>query len=693
MGTNVTRALSLLSIAVVLAWASGADADTRGITVQLRASDDANAPVTETVKLYGSSHALVIGIDKYTGGWPRLSNAVNDARAVAEELDRQGFDVTLKTDLTATRLDQSLKEFFAIKGSDPNARLLLWYAGHGHTLRNEGYLVPADAPPASSSRFLVNAIPMRSFGTLVRFAQSKHVLAVFDSCFSGTVFTARAGALPAAITKKTTKPVRQFLTSGDAGQQVRDDGSFRKLFLRALRGEERADANLDGYLTGEELGLFLSQEVATLTEAAQTPKHGKLHDVEFNQGDFVFVLPSGSTPSVSGSTGSASSGGMTAEMMFWASIKDSKNPASFEAYLSQYPRGTFAALARVRIAELKTSQVASLPATPSFQVAPMDEEMVTAKTAYVRAMPSTTSSKVGRLNAGTKVDVTGKATVSGATWYRVAMAGSRTGYVFGTLLTEIAVSPQPSPAPSRVQPAVGVYPTKPRYAPGDTFKDCRECPEMVVVPAGSFRMGDLNGGGGDDEKPVHRVTIKNTFAVGKFEVTQAEWQAVMGSNPSRYKGSRYPVEQVNWNGAKEFVRKLSAKTGKTYRLLSEAEWEYTARAGSSTKYPWGNGINSSQAKFNSRDGTVPVGSYRPNAFGVYDTVGNVWEWVEDYWHDNYNGAPTNGSVWTIRDRWHRRVLRGGSWYSFPWDVRSAFRNRYSYPGKGKNNGFRVARTF
>ena len=323
----------------------------------------------------------------------------------------------------------------------------------------------------------------------------------------------------------------------------------------------------------------------------------------------------------------------------------------------------------------------------------LDEEMVTAKTAYVRAMPSTTSSKVGRLNAGTKVDVTGKATVSGATWYRVAMAGSRTGYVFGTLLTEIAVSPQPSPAPSRVQPAVGVYPTKPRYAPGDTFKDCRECPEMVVVPAGSFRMGDLNGGGGDDEKPVHRVTIKNTFAVGKFEVTQAEWQAVMGSNPSRYKGSRYPVEQVNWNGAKEFVRKLSAKTGKTYRLLSEAEWEYTARAGSSTKYPWGNGINSSQAKFNSRDGTVPVGSYRPNAFGVYDTVGNVWEWVEDYWHDNYNGAPTNGSVWTIRDRWHRRVLRGGSWYSFPWDVRSAFRNRYSYPGKGKNNGFRVARTF
>ena len=595
------RVLAALAFAWGLGLAVAASADTRGISVQLRASDDANAPVTETVKLYGSSHALVIGIDRYTGGWPRLSNAVNDARAVAEELDRQGFQVTLKTDLTATRLDRALKEFFAIKGNDPNARLLLWFAGHGHTDRGEGYLVPADAPPASSPRFLVTAIPMRGFGTLVRYARSKHVLAVFDSCFSGTVFTARAGALPAAITKKTTRPVRQFLTSGDAGQQVRDDGSFRKLFIRALRGEERADANRDGYLTGEELGLFMSQEMATLTEAAQTPKHGKLHDVDFNQGDFVFVLPGGAKPYVAAGTSSIP-GDKAMELAFWNSIQGSTNPAMFEEYLRKYPDGQFAGLARLKIEELKTSQVASLPP---------------------------------------------------------------------------------------VHPAVGVYPMR----PGKTFKDCDVCPEMVVIPAGSFRMGDLSGDGFRDEMPVHMVTIPRPFAVGKYEVTQAEWKAVMGSNPSRFRGSRNPVDRVSWKEAKEYVYRLSQKTGKQYRLLSESEWEYMARAGSSTKYPWGNSISSSQAKYGNRDGTVPVGSYRPNAFGVYDTVGNVWEWVEDCWHDTYNEAPTDGSAWTGSGECGRLILRGGPTIFEPWVVRSAGRFSDGSGHRGDYFGFRVARTF
>jgi len=127
--------------------------------------------------------------------------------------------------------------------------------------------------------------------------------------------------------------------------------------------------------------------------------------------------------------------------------------------------------------------------------------------------------------------------------------------------------------------------------PGTAFRDCPECPEMVVVPAGSFQMGDLSGGGDSDEKPVHQVTIPRPFAAGKYEVTQAEWEAVMGSNPSRFKAARNPVERVSWNDALEFARKLSAKTGKRYRLLSEAEWEYLARANTDTK--WSCGSNES----------------------------------------------------------------------------------------------------
>jgi len=231
--------------------------------------------------------------------------------------------------------------------------------------------------------------------------------------------------------------------------------------------------------------------------------------------------------------------------------------------------------------------------------------------------------------------------------------------------------------------------------PGAVFKDCETCPEMVVIPAGSFKMG---GKGSSKEKPVHEVRIGYSFAVGKYEVTQAEWEAVMGKNPSEFKGARKPVEMVSWEDAKSFIKKLSEQTGKEYRLLSESEWEYMARAGSTTKYPWGDKIDSSKAKYESKDGseesTVPVGSYSANAFGVHDTAGNVWEWVEDCQHKTYKDAPTDGSAWLSASGGdcEVRVLRGGAWGNGPGYLRSAFRNRTNATGRGDGLGFRIART-
>ena len=242
------------------------------------------------VGLYEESHALVIGIDNYTNGWSRLSNAVNDADAVAEELEKQGFEVTLRKDLTGTALRDELRQFFVAKGKNSEARLLLWFSGHGHTLDGEGFLIPSDAPIHTSGQFKVTSLHMRDFGGFVRLAESKHVLSIFDSCFAGTIFNTRSGVPSPAITRATVLPVRQFLTSGDANQQVSDDGSFRELFLRAIRGEEWADANKDGYLTGSELGNFLSDRVTNLTNAAQIPRQGKLLDVKYDRGDFVFAL-------------------------------------------------------------------------------------------------------------------------------------------------------------------------------------------------------------------------------------------------------------------------------------------------------------------------------------------------------------------------------------------------------------------
>lgn len=236
------------------------------------AHSHASSPVIEKVELYGTSYALVIGIDDYHNGWPRLSNAVKDAQLVAQALKKRGFGVSLKTNLNALELENAFKEFFVIKGEDPSARLFVWFAGHGHTENGEGYLVPADAPRPNEARsaFRLKATSLRRIGDFVRQAGAKHALAVFDSCFAGTVFDSARALPPSAITRATALPVRQFLTSGDAGQTVSDDGMFRDLFLRAINGDEKADANSDGYVTATELGLYLSTRVTNLTQSKQT---------------------------------------------------------------------------------------------------------------------------------------------------------------------------------------------------------------------------------------------------------------------------------------------------------------------------------------------------------------------------------------------------------------------------------------
>ena len=255
---------------------------------------------------------------------------------------------------------------------------------------------------------------------------------------------------------------------------------------------------------------------------------------------------------------------------------------------------------------------------------------------------------------------------------------------------------------------------------GDTFRDCATCPEMVVVPAGSFMMGSPadEPNRGDDEGPQHRVTISKPFAVGKYEVTRGQFAAFVdatgydaGSRCYQWDGSKWregsnnwrnpgftqtnthPVVCVLWNDAKAYIDWLSKKTGQNYRLLSEAEWEYVVRAGTTTPYHFGAIIFPSQANYGlNNSGTVEVGSYPANTFGLHDVHGNVWEWVEDCWHNNYNGAPSDGSAWTINCDKDSRVLRGGSWGSLPGDLRSA--NRIS-DGAGVHSsfgGFRIART-
>ena len=236
-------------------------------------------------------------------------------------------------------------------------------------------------------------------------------------------------------------------------------------------------------------------------------------------------------------------------------------------------------------------------------------------------------------------------------------------------------------------------------------RDCPECPEMAVVPAGSYRMGSRDGDSA--EEPVHEVTIGAPFAMGRYEVTFAEWDACAGdggcprgediAEDIGWGRGRRPVITVSWDDAQRYVQWLSRKTGKRYRLPSESEWEYAARAGTQTAYSWGDEIGVNLANCDGcgsqwdSSKTAPVGSFGANAWGLHDMHGNVWEWVEDCWYGSYAGAPADGSAW-LTGICGGRVLRGGSSFFEPSSLRAAARFVFPAGYRSTEFGFRVART-
>ena len=235
--------------------------------------------------------------------------------------------------------------------------------------------------------------------------------------------------------------------------------------------------------------------------------------------------------------------------------------------------------------------------------------------------------------------------------------------------------------------------------PGELFRDCSDCPELVVAPSGEFDMGSSAK---PSEQPVHHVSIGKNFAIGRRDVTFAEWDRCVSQLGCKFsppdqgwgRGDR-PVTNVSWDDAEEFIAWLSKTTGKPYRLPTEAQWEYAARGGATTAYWWGKEVGVGHAQcaecgWSEKGKTVPSGSFRANAFGLYDTAGNAAEWVEDCWNPTYRGAPSDGSAWTNGDC-SLRVLRGGSFADKALAVRSSARFRYDEDVRYYANGFRVAR--
>jgi formylglycine-generating enzyme required for sulfatase activity len=355
-------------------------------------------------------------------------------------------------------------------------------------------------------------------------------------------------------------------------------------------------------------------------------------------------------------------------------------------------------------------------------VAEVDEEHEALASIPVRERPEGAAREIARIERGGKAHVTG--VVAGADWVRLELNDGRPGFAYAERLRKVDVSarspapapqPQPSTAPTRAvtgiapeAPSAGqqattptAMPEPPRQSPKEKgaaqeFRDCDRCPTMVALPGGPFQMGSS---GDPSERPTHRVLLA-PFAIGKFEVTHGEWRAcaaagVCALKPNISAQDRLPMMNVSWEDAAQYAGWLRQLTGKPYRVPTEAEWEYAARAGTSTPFPWGHQAGIARIDCSGcraeQDGRLPAlaGSLPPNPWGIHDMLGGVAEWVEDCWHKTYDGAPANGSAWTAA-RCTQRVLRGGSWKNPPADVTVSARNFYDASVRYSANGLRVA---
>ena len=283
---------ALLLFTFLLVTLSDLSAQTRGIQVSVKTSKG------RAIDLYRDSYALVIGNGNYTDkGWDPLPGAVRDVKEVAEALKKQGFKVTLKTDLTRDGFNQAFSDFVFKHGAGKDNRLLFYYAGHGHTQQMAtdeqlGYLVMVDAPgPEDFGAFSLHSVDMVSVVTQAKNIYAKHALFIFDSCFSGSVLNLRDRVTPNTISDNVNQPVRQFITAGRANEPVPDYSVFKQSFLDILEGGDEEPIR-DGYLTGEELGLYLKNKVPSYNKN-QHPQYGKILDPKLDKGDFVFILASG----------------------------------------------------------------------------------------------------------------------------------------------------------------------------------------------------------------------------------------------------------------------------------------------------------------------------------------------------------------------------------------------------------------
>jgi len=609
-----------------------ASPQSRSVKVTVKTADG------KLLSLYSGSYALVVGVSDYTNGWPDLREVVNDTRDVKAALEQHGFMVAILENPTAAQLENAMKDFIATRGLGAENRLLFYFAGHGYSQKKAygasmGYIVPGDAPLPDKDQagFLRKAISMENFNSYAREINAKHVLFIFDSCFSGSIF-ALARAVPAAITYKTSEPVRQFITAGSADEAVPDKSIFQQQFLAALNGE--GDGNSDGYVTGNELGEFLQTKVVNYTRESQHPQYGKIRDPQLDKGDFVFVTPLTLPPATK----------LDLSRYETEANRLAVAKAQWEKWQSEM--------------NSNFQKVEALNRDPNLSPASKAQMWQDFLDGYADENPFSQEDNEMRIKA--------------------------------RAMRILASSPPPKVESSKPTPS------------REEVKTSRD--DMVLIPAGTFRMGSEDGD--NDEKPVHEVYV-DAFYMDKTEVPVVQYERFLNAT-NRQKPEQWneqlqypnrPVVYVSWDDANAYAK----WAGK--RLPTEAEWEYAARGGFTGvggkpkyKYPWGDDASASKANFdvdnsrtysweNAKRYLKDVGSYAANGYGLHDMAGNVWEWCADWRASDYYQksprqnpqGPSTGS---------NRVLRGGSWLSEARYCRSALRYDSAPAYRNSDVGFR-----
>jgi formylglycine-generating enzyme required for sulfatase activity len=582
--------------------------------------------------------ALLIGNQSYKPDVGPLTNPQNDVALLERALTSIGFKVTTVKDVGFASLYQAVNAYARrLQAAGPGAVGFLYFSGHGAANEDNGadYLIPVDVSSVDSGELWDSSIRLGDITSKLKTeAGNATHFVVVDAC-RNKLKLRKAGS-KAVMQAKGFRPVQgesgmliAFATA--EGELSSDEGNGAGPYSRVL-AEEIVKPNT------EAVAVFRHVQVRVRQAIGQEPWLG------FNALGEVFLA--GLTPPSVSSSSAAPSASEAAQA--WAVTQNTTSQAVLEDFIRQFGNTPYGSMARARLDELKKSQVAVVapPVTPAKPASPCGD---TVSVALSSRSPQTLSANE---------ECTLKAR--------------------------------------------------------DVFKECDKCPEMVVVPAGSFTMGSppIEAQRSRDEGPQHRVTFSQPFAVGKFSITFDEWDACAadgGCNNYRpddrgWGRGRQPVINVSWDDAKAYVTWLSRKTGKPYRLLSESEREYVTRAGTSTPFWWGSSISTSQANYDGnstygsgakgeyRQRTVAVDSFQPNPWGLYQVHGNVYDWVEDCYHDTYDEAPSDGSAWTS-GYCKSRVLRGGSWGVSPGFLRAAFRdgNTSGFP-IFSFFGFRVGRT-